>query len=349
MVLPPQEPNLKRRKEITMDFSKFDSWVKVPPRTYKFYQDRTGEWDALAQSYHSHVKDIYVHKNEKEDPCVVSRIGIVFAELIGPLDVWRVSYAATPPEGILSNEYIEDEETVDDEDSCANLIADDQRILGYFTDQEEAFKACDKAAVEIAGEVNNALRNNRPSLYFSTYFLTNNYWPFGGERPEGDTGGTYTFEYAPEEEKKEESNKAEDPMEEEPKTFMDILCEMESPSSLDYDELKAALIRGVCEEIDIEACGITSENSNPYKYCGFFVEEEQFDMALDAAYESFLKANCEDADNCYLILRGLQTESLQKENIHLCAENAIIEWVGIDDIQIDVLRYVYSELGKKLP
>ena len=332
-----------------MDFRKFDSWVKVPPRTYKVYQDRTGEWDSVTQSYHSHVKDIYVHKNEKEDPYVVSRIGIVFVELIGPLDVWRVSYAATPPGGILSNEYIEDEETDDEEDSCDNLIADDQRILGYFTDQEEAFKACDEAAVGIVREVEESLRHNRPSIYFSTYFLTNNYWPFGGERPEGDTGGTYTFEYAPEEEKKEESSKAEVPIEEEPKTFMDILCEMDSPASLDYYELKAALIRGVCEHIKIDECGVSSSDDDPPKYCGFFVDEEMFEEALNNAYDDFLTANCEDADSCYLILRGMQTDNLEAKDIHICAEEAVREWVNADAIQIDVLRYVYSELGKSLP
>lgn len=113
-----------------MDFRKFDSWVKVPPRSYKAYEDRTGEWDALTQSYHSHVKDIYVHKKWKESPYVVSRIGIVFVEFISSLDVWRISYATTPPGGVLSNEY--NEETDDEEDSCSNFIADDQRILGYF-------------------------------------------------------------------------------------------------------------------------------------------------------------------------------------------------------------------------
>ena len=330
-----------------MDFRKFDSWVKVPPRTYEVYQDSTGEWDELEQSYHSHVKDIYVHKKWKEDPYIVSRIGIVFAEFIGPLEVWRVSYAATPPGGILSNEYIEERD--DEEDSCFNFIANDQRVLGYFTDRAESFEACDEAAVEIVREVEEALRHNRPSLYFSTYILTNNYWPFGGERPEGDTGGTYAFEYAPEEEKKEEPTKAEVPIEEEPKTFMDILCELESAADLDYHELKAALIRGVCDEVEIEKCGVSSSDDNPPKYCGFFVDEEMFEGALNEAYDDFLTANCQDADDCYLILRGMQTDSLEAKDIRYCAENAIRKWVNADDIKIDVLKYVYSELGKNLP
>ena len=326
-----------------MDFSKFDSWVKAPPRTYKEFESCDGEWDGITESHHAQVSSITIRKDEKEK-C----IGITFVERIDAIDAWRLGYAESLPKYILNNVYgREDGDPQIDE--CAACFAPEKRVLGYFTDMQEAFEACDEAASTISAEVEFAIRNNLPSVYFSTYFLTNNYWPFGGERPEGDTGGTYTFEYAPEEEKKEEPTKAEVPIEEEPKTFMDILCEMESPSSLDYDELKAALIRGVCEAIDIEACGITSENSDPYKYCGFFVEEELFDAALNDAYDSFLKANCEDADNCYLILRGLQTESLKKENIHLCAENAIIEWVDIDDIHIDVLRYVYSELGKKLP
>ena len=331
-----------------MDFSKFDSWVKVPPRTYKDYEDQRGAWDGITESYHSQVSRIRITELAGSE-AHIRDIGITFVAQIDAMDVFRLCYAPSPDNYDLNNAYDEDDAAPEIKYCAACFSAPEKRILGYFIDQREAFEACDEAAKRIAEEVEEALRHNRPSLYFSTYFLTNNYWPFGGERPEGDTGGIYTFEYAPKEEKKEESNKVEVPIEEEPKTFMDILCEMDSPASLDYYELKAALVRGVCGHIKVEECGVSSSDDDPPKHCGFFVDEEMFKEALNNAYDDFLTANCEDADSCYLILRGMQTDNLEAKDIHICAEEAVRGWVSADEIRIDVLRYVYSELGKSLP
>lgn len=323
-----------------MDFSKFDSWIKIPPRTYKEYEGWNGEWDGITESHHAQVSSITIRKDEKEK-C----IGITFVERIDAIDVWRLGYAESLPKYILNNVYSE-EDTDTQVVECAACFAPEKRVLGYFTDMQEAFEACDEAASTISAEVEDAIRNNHPSLYFSTYFLTNNYWPFGGERPEGDTGGTYTFDnYAQE---NEESNQ-EVSIEEEPKSFMDILCEMKSPAYLDYYELKAALIRDVCRKLDITACGVSSSDDNPYKYCGFFLDEEMFENELYEAYMRFLDECVGDTDSCYLILKGMQTEEFSDTDIKSCAKNAIINWVSMDAIQIDVLKYVYSKLGHNMP
>ena len=146
-----------------MDFSKFDSWVKVPPRTYKEFEGCDGEWDGITESHHAQVSSITIRKDEKEK-C----IGITFVERIDAIDAWRLGYAESLPKYILNNVY--GREDADPQiGECAACFAPEKRVLGYFTDMQEAFEACDEAASNISAEVEDAIRNNRPSLYFSTY------------------------------------------------------------------------------------------------------------------------------------------------------------------------------------
>ena len=338
-----------------MDFSKFDSWVKVPPRTYKDYEDQRGAWDGITESYHSQVSSIQISEFRGNE-AHIRHIGITFVEQIDALDVFRLCYAPSPGNYALNNVYDEDDAAPEIKHCAVCFASPEKRVLGYFTDQREAFEACDEAAKRIAEEVKEALRYNRPSLYFSTYFLTNNYWPFGGERPEGDTGGTYTFEYAAEEEKaswkdhlcKEIKAFGSIFSEEESNSFMDMLRKMDSPASLDYQELKAALIRGVCKEIEIEKCGTSYDNRETLVFHGFFLDDEKFDEELQESYQRFLDECVGETDDCYQILKGMQKEKFSNTDIRVSAEDAIREWVGVDDIRIDVLKYVYSELGKNL-
>ena len=330
-----------------MDFSKYDSWVKVPPRTYKDYESQSGVWDGITESYHAQVSSIQITElagNEAH----IRHIGITFVEQIDALDVLRLSYAPSPDNYDLNNVYDEDDADPEIKHCAACFSAPEKRVLGYFTDQREAFEACDEAAKRISEEVEEALRYNRPSIYFSTYFLTNNYWPFGGRRPKDDTGATYTFDYAPEEEEKEKSDK-DTQIEEEPKSFMDMLFEMDSPASLDYQELKEALIRGVCEEIEIKKCGTSHDNREKLIFHGFFLDDEMFDDELREAYQRFLDECVGETDSCYQILKGMQEEKFSNTDIRVSAEDANRKCVGEDDIRIDVLKYVDSEIGKCMP
>lgn len=191
--------------------------------------------------------------------------------------------------------------------------------------------------MKIAGEVDNALRDNRPSLYFSTYILTNNYWPFGGERPEGDTGGTYTFEYASEE---EEPTKDEVPVETEPKTFMDILRDMRSADSLDYGKLKKAFIDMVFSELCPDGCGA-------YENDLFVVDRCKFSQCLEDAYGIVLDRVCNSTDSCCMILQAMRVEKLSSSSIYQCAQDAICNWCAPKDIQTEILARLYRSLGEE--